>query len=132
MTDFSPLDGHKYISLETYRKTGAGVRTPVWFAADGQTLYVYTFALAGKAKRIRRDGTAKVAACDARGKVKGPWIEARAVLVGPAAFAHGMTLLNRKYWPWKQALDLYMRLNPKHQRVVIAITPAAAAAANAG
>ena len=22
----------KYLSLETYRKTGAGVRTPVWFA----------------------------------------------------------------------------------------------------
>ena len=24
----------KYFSLETFRKTGAGVRTPVWFAED--------------------------------------------------------------------------------------------------
>ena len=24
----------KYLSLETFRKTGVGVRTPVWFAAD--------------------------------------------------------------------------------------------------
>ena len=24
----------KYFSLETFRKTGVGVRTPVWFAED--------------------------------------------------------------------------------------------------
>jgi hypothetical protein len=26
------LDGKKYLNLETYRKSGKGVRTPVWFA----------------------------------------------------------------------------------------------------
>ncbi len=31
---FAALDKHNYLSLETFRKNGAGVRTPVWFAAD--------------------------------------------------------------------------------------------------
>ena len=26
--------GAKYLSLETFRRTGIGVRTPVWFAQD--------------------------------------------------------------------------------------------------
>ena len=33
MTDpkFAPLASQKYISLETFRKNGQGVKTPVWF-----------------------------------------------------------------------------------------------------
>ena len=29
---FASLQGHKYINVETFRKNGQGVRTPVWFA----------------------------------------------------------------------------------------------------
>ena len=116
------LEQEKYISLETYRKSGAGVRTPVWFAAgpDG-VLYVYTTANAGKTKRIRRSGAVKIAPCDARGKITGAWIDAQAGLVEGEAYALGMRLLNRKYWPLKQVLDLSVLLFARHQRVMIAI-----------
>jgi hypothetical protein len=32
--------GKKYLAIESYRKNGAAVRTPVWFAQEGETLYV--------------------------------------------------------------------------------------------
>jgi uncharacterized protein len=122
------FEHEKYLNLETYRRSGAGVRTPVWFAAapsdgTGAKIYVYTTADAGKTKRIRRSGVARIAPCDARGRVTGGWIDVHATIVGDDEFATGMRLLNRKYWPWKQILDLSTRLFPRHQRVVIAIRP---------
>jgi uncharacterized protein len=126
---FEAFEGKKYLNLETYRKSGAGVRTPVWFAtapvqAGGPKLYVYATADSGKAKRLRRTGVSKIAPCDARGNLTGGWIAARAEIVGGKEFALGMSLLNRKYWPWKQILDLSSQLLPGHQRVMIVIRPA--------
>jgi PPOX class probable F420-dependent enzyme len=126
---FEGFEGKRYLSLETYRKSGKGVPTPVWFAADvelagGPTLYVYTTADSGKAKRIRRTGVARIAPCDARGRVAGAWIAAHAEIVGGEAFDYGMRLINRKYRPWKQILDLSVLLFARHQRVMIAIRPA--------
>lgn len=123
------FEGKRYLNLETYRRNGKGVRTPVWFAAapdeaGGPRLYVYTTADLGKAKRIRRTGLVKIAPCDARGKVTGAWTAAQAQIVGGEAFERGMRLINRKYRPWKQLLDLSARLFPRHQRVMIAIRPA--------
>ena len=115
----------KYLSLESYRKTGQAVRTPVWFAAEpddpeGPVIYVYSTADSGKAKRIRRDGTVKIALCDSRGRITGNWVEAHAAIV---ANSRGMALLNRKYRPWKLMMDLFVRLFVRHERVMIAIRP---------
>jgi uncharacterized protein len=122
------FSGKKYLNLETYRKNGVGVRTPVWVAAapeevGGPTIYVYSTADSGKAKRIRRTATVKIAPCDARGKATGSWVEAIAKIVGGEEFDRGMRLLDRKYWPIKQLLNLSTRLFTRHQRVVIAIQP---------
>lgn len=119
------FEGKRYLNLETYRKTGKGVRTPVWFAAEPTEsgrpkLYVYSTADSGKAKRIRRTGVVKIAPCDARGRVTGSWTAAHAAIVGGEEYEHGMRLLNRKYRPWKQILDLFAR----HARVMFAIRPA--------
>ena len=123
-TNLAEFDSKKYLNLETYRKNGAGVRTPVWFAAaPGPTLYVYSTAESGKAKRLRRTGAVKIAPSDARGKVIGRWIDAHATITGDDEFTIGMRLLNRKYWPWKQILDLSVRFFARHQRVMIAIRP---------
>ncbi len=116
-------DDAKYLSLETFRKTGQGVRTPVWFAAGPDALYVYTTATSGKAKRIRRDGRVRIAPCDARGRVTGDWHNAKATIVGREEFVMGMRLLNRKYRPWKQILDLFVLTLRRHERIVLAIQP---------
>jgi len=97
----------KYLSLETYRRTGVPVRTPVWFAEedrDPSTLYIYTELNAGKVKRIRNNANVKIAPCTMRGTVKGDWIAATARLVEGDESARGHALLNRKYWP-KRLID---------------------------
>lgn len=89
-----------YVSLATFRRDGREVRTPVWIAGDAGRLYVYTNAKSGKVKRIRANGRARLAACDARGKLRQPelWREARARLVtDPAAMEPGFAALFAKY-----------------------------------
>ena len=75
------LDTARYLSLETFRKTGAGVATPVWFAPHGGALYVFSAGDAGKVQRLRNSSKARVAPCDMRGKVLGEWADAQAFLV---------------------------------------------------
>ncbi len=63
----------RYISLETFKRDGSGVKTPVWCAPlDGQ-IVVFTEAKAFKVKRLRRNPKIRMARCDVRGKVRGTW-----------------------------------------------------------
>ena len=89
---------HKsYISLTTFRKTGAGVATPVWFGEEDGKLYVMTISKSGKIKRIRNNPHVKVAACTMRGKVTGPEFAATARLLPPEDHQHARQSVNRKY-----------------------------------
>ena len=128
---FAAFAGHKYLNLETFKKSGEGVKTPVWFAADPSAsldsndakLYVYTIGVSGKVKRIRNNPRVKIAPCDMRGRVLGEWLEARvAILTGEEA-ARGMRLLNKKYFPWRQMLDFFAMFR-RRERTVFAIRPA--------
>ncbi len=35
---FAAFAGHRYLNLETFKKSGDGVKTPVWLAARGTAL----------------------------------------------------------------------------------------------
>lgn len=127
-SNFDVLQHNRYLNLESFRKTGQGVRTPVWFAGDSvsgapQTLYVYSEEDSGKAKRIRRDSRVRIAPCDMRGKLLGDWIEARAEIVTGEEARRGVRLLNAKYTPWKQLLDFFSKFK-RRRHVVFAIHPA--------
>jgi PPOX class probable F420-dependent enzyme len=112
-----------YLSLGTFRKNGAEVRTPVWFAAQGDTLYLFSNRDAGKVKRLRNSTRARVAPCDVRGKVLGEWRDAEAQLLGSEgerAVAH-RALLDR--YGWQMAvLDFFAGLfGRRSQREFIAV-----------
>jgi uncharacterized protein len=92
------ISGQKYISLTTFRKSGPGVRTPLWFAeADGK-LYFMTRNDSGKYKRIRNNPKVLVALCTMRGKVTGPDFPATAHILPPDQWPAAKRLLDRKYW----------------------------------
>lgn len=91
------FEGQKYLSIETYRKTGAPVRTPVWFVKDEGLLYVRTAVTTGKFKRIRNNPSVKVAPCDFRGAVKGDWVSADASIAPEAEADKAYRLLRKKY-----------------------------------
>lgn len=128
---FAALANHKYLSLETLRKSGQGVRTPIWFAPDPSVsldsaaakLYVYTIGNSGKVKRIRNSPRVRIAPCDMRGRLLGSWLDAKAEIVAGAEAERGQRLLRKRYIPWKQLLDFFASFT-RREHVVIAISPA--------
>ncbi len=76
MDAFGSLHARKYMSLATWRRNGARVLTPVWFAQDNGKLYVMTRNDSGKLKRIRDTPNVEVAPCTLRGKPLGPFTKA--------------------------------------------------------
>ena len=107
MIDPSPagqLQGQKYISLATFRRSGQEVRTPVWFAELAGKLYVMTRSDSGKFKRIRNQPQVRLAACTARGKITGAWIDGQARILDHEEEGMARQPLARKYFllrfPW--------------------------------
>lgn len=92
------IRGQKYISLITFRKTGVGVATAVWFGEDDGKLYVMTRSDMGKTKRIRNNPQVRVAPCTMRGTVTGAEIAATARILPPEEHARARQGINRKYW----------------------------------
>jgi PPOX class probable F420-dependent enzyme len=110
----------KYLNMETYRKTGRPVATPLWFAEENGTLYIYSLANAGKVKRIRNNSNVRIVPCDFRGKPKGEWVEAKARILDERGAKFGHELLIKKYG-WKKRIgDICSKLMQR-QRVVIAL-----------
>ena len=97
------LDGEQYVSLGTFKKNGQEVLTPVWFATDPKDpkrLWIYTNVTSWKVKRVNNDGRARVAPCNAVGKLKGEFANAKARMVkaGDADWQRGWDALHAKYW----------------------------------
>jgi uncharacterized protein len=102
----SQFDKQSYLNLETFRRSGTGVQTPVWFAEKDGVFYVRTGELSGKVKRISNNGRVRVAPCDARGNLKGEWVEAKASLVKENGQDQAANrLLNQKYGLIKKLFD---------------------------
>jgi PPOX class probable F420-dependent enzyme len=128
---FATLREQKYISLETFKKNGDGVKTPVWFAADpaadlsgdGARLYMYTIGNTGKVKRIRNNPHVKIAPCTYKGELLGEWSDAKAEIITGDIASQAMKLLNKKYFPLKQILSFFAFFS-RRERVVMAIRPA--------
>ena len=88
----------QYINLETFRKSGVGVKTPVWFVEEGNAFYVWTEASSWKAKRIRNNGAVKITPSTASGEPVGEWVDAHATAdASPEALKHVTKLLKKKY-----------------------------------
>lgn len=103
------LDRDSYISLESYKRDGSGVRTPVWAAPLDGTLVVFTLRDSFKVKRIRRNPNVRVARCGMTGKVLGPWRDGSCTLVQDEHLeerAYGA--LNEKYG-WQMRLGTLLR-----------------------
>lgn len=119
MSDGPPeqFKDEKYLNLETFRKDGTPVDTPVWFAEERGTFYVYSRADAGKVKRIRNNPHVRIAPCDLRGKLKGNWVEATARIASDEA-RRGHEALNKKYGWLKRTGDFFSRLRKAKQAII--------------
>lgn len=118
---FAQFGDHKYISLETFKKNGDGVKTPVWFALHGDVMYVYTEADSWKVKRIRNNPRVRVALCTVRGRVIGPWVDGTAAIIEGDERQLADKALDRKYW-LKVIANWFRKVSPR-ERAMIRISP---------
>jgi PPOX class probable F420-dependent enzyme len=80
MSDFSCFRKEEFLSLETYRKNGETIKSPMWFAQDNDALYLWTMADSSKVKRIRNNPHVNIAPCKRMGEVTGEWMTAHATI----------------------------------------------------
>jgi PPOX class probable F420-dependent enzyme len=99
---FSSLHGHKHCLLVTYCRDGRPVAQPVWPGYDGERVYIWTEIHAYKAKRLRRNPDALIAACSFRGKPLGPPIAARGRVLETDAERRTAESVIRSQWGWKR------------------------------
>src|SRR5215471_10103190 len=86
------------MSLATFRKNGAEVKTPVWFAVVDGKVYCYTRIDTGKVKRLRNSPRARIAPSTIRGEVRGEWLDTTARTVADEALvARVYAALRKKY-----------------------------------
>ena len=103
MVDSKPFDwtsilsGHKYINLETFKKDGHPVATPVWFTLDDNKIFIITRSDTGKVKRLRNNQHVRVMPCGMRGEPKAEWTEAKARFTTPEEFERAMEQRSKKY-----------------------------------
>lgn len=119
----SDLSSEKFIVLETYRKNGNPVRTPVWFVEDNRTVYVRTGAKSGKVKRLRRNPSVKLAPSNGRGNPKSEWIDATAAFANDQERQAAYDRLKQKYGLQWRMVNLLHRIQGKPDETILSIRP---------
>lgn len=113
------LSQHQFINLETFRKSGLGVKTPVWFVQDGDSLFVRTIADSGKVKRIRNNGRVMLAPCKADGTPLGEWLPATAREITDQPTGQNVDrLLDQKYGMMKKMFSLAATIQKRKYTVL--------------
>ena len=88
---------NKYIALETYRRNGEAVITPVWFVTKDDLIYVITRSQTGKVKRLKNNQKVKIATCTIKGKITDQWIQGTAKMLADTETRDAVKLRDKKY-----------------------------------
>ncbi|MFB2557381.1 PPOX class F420-dependent oxidoreductase [Herbiconiux liangxiaofengii] len=123
------LGDEHFVSLTTFRKSGAAVSTPVWIVRDGDTLLVTTPDDTGKVKRLRNDARVELRPSSRMGAVREgePVRHGVATIESDAASVErGSGLFRRKHPVEYRVFMLVERIAAKTQkpRVMLRIRPA--------
>lgn len=111
------LASERYVNLETFKKDGNGVKTPVWAAEFDGKLVVVTDGTSFKVKRIRNNPKIRLAPCDQRGKVHGAWVDGEARIIEDAAHAaRAHDALKKKYGWQMWILDVMSKISGRYRR----------------
>ena len=110
----------KYINLETFRKNGNGVKTPVWFVTENDKIYVITRESTGKVKRLANNPKVNFAPCSFKGSIEGDWLSGKTTLITGEEAEKAVKLRKKKYG-FKALLAGFMS-KAKGELVVYSIT----------
>ena len=87
----------KYINLETYKKDGTPVRTPVWFVIDKDLIYVITRDSTGKVKRLKNNQDVRIVSCSFKGEPKNEWVKGKTEMITGEEADKAIKLRKKKY-----------------------------------
>ena len=119
MNALDQFQKQKYLNLETFRKNGESMKTPVWFALEGEIIYVQTMANSGKVKRIRNNGHVNVTPCKMDGKPTGTWVPANAMEIVDVEVSKKVNrLLEKKYGLMKKITALGARRQGRQDTIL--------------
>jgi PPOX class probable F420-dependent enzyme len=102
----------QYINLETYKKSGQSVQTPMWFINYNGVIYVSTTIDSAKVKRLRNNSHVRIAPCNFVGHPNGEWVEAEAHIVNSSQTEKANKLFKQKY-------DLHQTIFPNTAEEVL-------------
>ena len=97
----------KYINLETYKKDGTSVRTPVWFVIDNDLIYVITRDSTGKVKRLGNNQDVQIVSCSFKGEPKNEWIKGKAEKITGREVDIAIKLRKKKYGMSARLIGLF-------------------------
>ena len=116
LLDFADV---QYINLETFKKDGTKVTTPVWVAQQNNSLVVTTGKNAGKVKRIRNNGKAIIYTTNQSGSKKlSEELEVKgSILSDEYLKTEAVTILKKKYG----MMAKMMLKGPNENRAIIVL-----------
>ena len=119
--NLEPFEKAKYINIQTYKKTGQPISTPVWFIIKDNKIFFRTSHNSGKIKRIRNNNNVKFALCDIRGKIKGEWYEGIAKIENDSDNSI-LFQINKKYGLSSRLMKIFYKIK-KIDIVILSIEP---------
>jgi len=87
----------KYINLETYKKDGTPIRTPVWFVIGKELIYIITRDSTGKVKRLKNNHDVRIVPCSFKGEPKNDWVKGKAEMITGEEADEIIKLRKKKY-----------------------------------
>ena len=126
MASAKRFSNEKYISLETFKTNGQGVKSPVWVVEDGGVVYVRTDPASWKAKRSGRIRTS-ASPRPTRGEVTGQWVDGKARFIEGQEAERKIELFKKKYGSGLRFTDFFNGMRGRHATAILSIELAGAA-----
>ncbi len=120
--DFNQFVNNKYINIESYKKNGMSVRTPVLFVNKEQKIYFRTSKSSGKIKRINNNAQIKFAPCNINGKTNDNyWKSGLATIINGSEIEIIDKLFEKKYGIINMLLKLIYKIR-KMELVFVSVS----------
>ena len=97
----------KYLNLETYKKDGTPIRTPVWFVIGNDLIYVITRESTGKVKRLKHNQDVRIVPCSFKGQSKNEWVKGKAEIITGEEADKAIKLRKKKYGMSARLIGLF-------------------------
>ena len=116
------FSGRRYINLESYKKDGKAVLTPVQSIQENGLVYFRTDPRTWKVKRIKRNPHVRIVPSNRSGKPTGTWVDGRARILEGQESDRMMLVFKKEYGMVGNSLiNLVARLRGERLTTIVSI-----------